>query len=95
MGFLCPLSMNENRLSHHNHRTKAHDSHPVVADARRCASTADASVCQPTPDQIRHRAYEISQARNGGPGNPQADWNQAERELASSGLAGVTRTVDE
>lgn len=86
---------NENWMSHHNHRTKAHESHPATADARPCASAPAVPDCQPTPERIRRRAYEISQARNGGPGNPQADWNQAERELVSGGLAGVTRTVDE
>lgn len=79
-------------MSHHIHRTKAQESHPVTADPKPNASTADASCCRPTPDQIRHRAYEICQTRNGGPGNPQADWNQAERELASGELM---RTVDE
>lgn len=32
-------------------------------------------------DRIRCRAYEISQARHGAPGDPVADWTQAEREL--------------
>jgi hypothetical protein len=36
-----------------------------------------------TPDRIRERAYEIFLARNGGPGDPAADWCQAERELDS------------
>jgi hypothetical protein len=31
--------------------------------------------------QIRERAYYIFLARNGGPGDPVADWQQAEREL--------------
>jgi len=35
----------------------------------------------PTPEQIRRRAYEIYMARRGAPGNPEADWLQAEREL--------------
>ena len=34
-----------------------------------------------TEDRIRERAYHIYLARNGGPGNPQSDWTQAEREL--------------
>jgi hypothetical protein len=38
---------------------------------------------QPTADCIRLRAYEISQARNGGPGNAAADWIQAEQEVAA------------
>jgi hypothetical protein len=37
----------------------------------------------PTEEQIRMRAYEIYLRRNGAPGDPAADWAQAERELAS------------
>ena len=36
---------------------------------------------EPTPDQIRARAYEIYRARGGAPGSPDADWRQAELEL--------------
>jgi glycosyltransferase involved in cell wall biosynthesis len=35
----------------------------------------------PTQDQIRGRAYDIYVARGGAPGDPVADWLQAEREL--------------
>jgi hypothetical protein len=35
----------------------------------------------PTETQIRHRAYEIYLSRNGAPGNPEWDWQQAELEL--------------
>ena len=35
----------------------------------------------PTEEQIRARAFEIFQRRNGGPGDAHADWLQAEREL--------------
>lgn len=41
-----------------------------------------------TPDRIRIRAYEISVARNGGPGDATADWCQAERELNGKADAG-------
>lgn len=41
-----------------------------------------------TPDRIRIRAYEIFLARNGGPGDPTADWCQAERELNGNADAG-------
>jgi hypothetical protein len=34
-----------------------------------------------TEQQIRERAYQIYLARNGRPGDPAADWAQAEREL--------------
>ena len=36
---------------------------------------------QPTPEQIRQRAYEIYVSRNGAPGDEVQDWLQAEREL--------------
>ena len=35
----------------------------------------------PTEEQIRARAFEIYLARNGGPGDADSDWAQAEREL--------------
>ncbi len=35
----------------------------------------------PTEAQIRQRAYQIYLARNGAPGNPEWDWQQAELEL--------------
>jgi hypothetical protein len=38
---------------------------------------------QPTPEQIRGRAYEIYVSRNGAPGEEVQDWLQAERELSS------------
>lgn len=37
---------------------------------------------QPTPEQIRQRAYEIYGSRNGTPGDEVQDWLQAERELS-------------
>ncbi|HRX84184.1 MAG TPA: DUF2934 domain-containing protein [Phycisphaerae bacterium] len=42
---------------------------------------ADAAVSEPTEDEIRQRAFEISLTRNGAPGDPMADWLQAEQEL--------------
>lgn len=38
---------------------------------------------QPTPEQIRQRAYEIYVSRNGAPGDEVQDWFQAERELST------------
>ncbi len=35
----------------------------------------------PTLEQVRRRAYEIYLQRNGLPGNPEADWRQAEKEV--------------
>jgi len=40
-----------------------------------------------TPDRIRVRAYEIYQARNGGPGDDLSDWCQAETELNGGSTA--------
>ncbi|MCC6907164.1 MAG: DUF2934 domain-containing protein [Phycisphaerales bacterium] len=34
-----------------------------------------------THEHIRHRAYQIFEARNGAPGSPTLDWLQAEQEL--------------
>ncbi len=51
-----------------------------------------------TPDRIRIRAYEIYQARNGGPGDESSDWCQAERELngqSSSGAVAQEPACDE
>jgi hypothetical protein len=47
--------------------------------------SAAAPAATPTYDEIARRAYEISLARNGGPGDALSDWLQAERELASAG----------
>jgi hypothetical protein len=38
---------------------------------------------QPTQEDIALRAYEISQQRNGQPGDALSDWLQAERELTA------------
>ncbi len=38
-------------------------------------------IAAPTESQIRQRAYEIYLSRNGAPGNPEWDWQQAELEL--------------
>jgi hypothetical protein len=35
----------------------------------------------PSREEIRERAYFLYLARNGGPGDADADWLQAEREL--------------
>ena len=37
----------------------------------------------PEPEAVRRRAYEIYLGRNEMPGDPVADWLQAERELTS------------
>ncbi|MDP1660913.1 MAG: DUF2934 domain-containing protein [Phycisphaerales bacterium] len=70
-----------------SHRSKPSASHPSAATSLPCASAADASCCPPSAELIRERAYAISQVRNGGPGNAQADWTQAEQELAAALVA--------
>jgi hypothetical protein len=46
------------------------------------ANAPASAVC--TEEQIRQRAYYIYLARDGAPGDPVADWCQAERELAQT-----------
>lgn len=55
--------------------------------ASRKSATAPASEAGDIPDSpsieaIERRAYELFVARGGAPGDPVADWLQAERELA-------------
>lgn len=62
-------------------------SSPAKADSttpKACSPSADACGCQPSAENIRARAYEISQARNGGAGNANSDWCQAEVELSAA-----------
>jgi len=44
--------------------------------------TKSRSKAMPSEEQVRARAFEIYLRRNGGPGDAQSDWLQAERELA-------------
>jgi hypothetical protein len=44
---------------------------------------APSSMLEVTPQRIQARAYEIYEARHGGPGDAVSDWLQAERELAA------------
>lgn len=48
------------------------------------AQVTKATLHIPTQDEIARRAYEIFKSRNGRPGDPVADWLQAERELSLS-----------
>lgn len=43
----------------------------------------------PIEEDIRRRAYEIYEARRGGPGSPVDDWVKAERELRDRPRAGT------
>lgn len=47
---------------------------------------------RPTPAQIRERAYYIYLERGGAPGDPVADWLQAERELEAEYRAAYERS---
>ena len=49
--------------------------------ARAPRGRQELSIARPDHEQIRFRAYEIYCRRNGFPGDPQADWLLAEREL--------------
>lgn len=63
--------------------TITNSKHSGAASSRACSGE---SVCaEVKPDLIRRRAYEIFQARNGGPGDQTSDWAQAERELSGAG----------
>jgi hypothetical protein len=60
---------------------------PVMPDSTKpkdYTPGADARGSQPSAEHIRTRAYEISQARNGGAGNANSDWCQAEVELSAT-----------
>lgn len=62
---------------------------PVVARPRRTpakpkAVPAAPSVMAPSLDDVARRAYEIYLSRNGRPGDPMADWLQAEQELMAT-----------
>ncbi len=43
--------------------------------------TKTRTMSMPSEEQIRARAFEIFQRRNGGPGDACSDWLQAEHEL--------------
>ena len=49
------------------------------------ASTCDGSGVKSKADAIRMRAYEIFQARQGGPGSELGDWQKAEASVAADG----------
>jgi len=53
-------------------------------DGRSAGQMMEAKGPRPTEEQVRQRAHEIFLARNGSPGDPVADWLQAERELRES-----------
>ena len=52
--------------------------------AKSAQNNGKVALASPTLEQIRRRAYEIYLQRNGQPGNPEADWRQAEQEVRAS-----------
>lgn len=66
-------------------RTPSLPAMPVANKPKARTPDTEARRGRPSPEHIRARAYEISQARNGGPGNAQTDWCQAEAELSVAG----------
>lgn len=58
-----------------------------AAETKIAASGGEAGGGRPSVDRIRTRAYELSQARNGGSGSAADDWSQAEKELTASAAA--------
>lgn len=85
-----------NHVSHTSHASHANHNQPSQSEPRTIPEALAPSVQanlvtrsptdpheQPTSDRIRLRAYEISQSRNGGPGDALADWIQAEQDVTA------------
>lgn len=68
-------------MSHPNHQKNSHDAPRPTSAMNAGNRGANDMRSQPATDHIRLRAFEISQTRNGGPGDELADWIQAEREV--------------
>lgn len=66
-------------MSHHGH----HKSQPANVESKPTPGSASGQGRQEPADRVRLRAYEISQGRNGGPGDAVTDWIQAEQEVAA------------
>jgi len=60
----------------------------LVEEEARTAVAAPAGF-EPTHNEIRARAFQISQERGGAPGDSVADWHRAERELCDFGCGGA------
>lgn len=63
----------------------------AVARARTSTVREALQSLDPTHDEIKTRAFQIYLARNGQPGDPTADWLQAERELRAEKARSVAR----
>lgn len=54
---------------------------PALPRAAPAADPLEKRPTLPTREEIALRAWQLSQARGDGPGSPEEDWLQAEREL--------------
>ncbi|MBX3379046.1 MAG: hypothetical protein KF805_03040 [Phycisphaeraceae bacterium] len=70
-------------MAHHHPHHKSHGTSPIATSA---AKSKD-SLILPADDGLRLRAFEIFQARLGGPGDALTDWIKAEREFGSGRFA--------
>ena len=66
------------------------DSAPEGSDA----SAAKSKKSKPSVDEIRKRAYEIFQERQGGPGSEIGDWQEAEASASADAPKGVQTPAD-
>jgi hypothetical protein len=71
-----------------------------TANAGDAAKVATCATARPpaipiSEERIRIRAFEIYQARNGGPGDALSDWLQAKRELESAAEVRPPRVSDD
>jgi hypothetical protein len=54
---------------------------PVIPATHREDPSTEKRPTSPTHEEIALRAWQLAQARGDGPGSPEEDWLQAEREL--------------
>lgn len=72
----------------HRNRVRKNGGEHVVKEVE-SADAVEKIDSGPTADEIRQRAHEIYLSRNGGPGNAELDWLQAESELRARNSAAV------
>ena len=73
-------------MSHSSHQKHNHDTRTATTNAT-AGGPGLAEPSQAAAERIRSRAFEICQARNGGPGDALTDWAQAESELRAQPAA--------
>lgn len=64
----------------HGNRVRKNGGEQLVRDLQ-CIDSVEMGESGPTQSEIRQRAYQIYQDRNGAPGNADLDWLRAEIEL--------------